>query len=161
VLKILELVQTQTKSLKRLSLVQEPLSADKRWDRNKLRGRQLEINQFTALEYLDIIPPVLVKTKQPIFESSLEWLGLPTSLQTLSIYAIDYDEIPYVEIFLEYLLDAVKTGSLPNLKDVRCGFLRMQDGMKMLENMPGKFLCYGVGLTGCHYSDEKEEGKRK
>jgi hypothetical protein len=157
-----ELLQTQTESLKTVSLVRRRLLVDVLRSHEKFSCGELTFRHLAVLEYLDIDSRFLIKTEQPKFEALLEWLGLPTSLQTLSIDAITDREVPYFEVYLEHLFDAVKGGILPDLKNVRCGFMGMKhgkkvQGWKVLGNMPGKFLCYGVWVTGWHYDDEEED----
>jgi hypothetical protein len=156
------LLLTQTKSLKSISLVRRRLLVDLLRSHENFVCGCLAFNNFTALEYLDIDSRFLVRTKKPNFESLPGWVGLPTSLQTLSIDAITDREVPYFTTYLGHLLDVVQNGLLPNLKNVRCGFMGMRNGKKVqgwkvLGNMPGQFLGSGVWVTGWEYDAEIED----
>lgn len=165
-----QLLMTQCKSLKTLSLVRTRRERDRQRFHEVFASGSVRTVELENLEYLDIEARFLIPTQGVTTAAEcFTWLNLPRSIQTLSIDAITESESVYTKRYLISLLTALRGGHFPELKEVRCGFVSIQgsgirvDPWKCFGNLPGKFLGargitkIGVWLKEWEYDWEEVE----
>jgi hypothetical protein len=160
-----QILQTQPESIKSVSIVGRRLTQDRARQFQSFHCGTLSIRTFTSLEYLDIDSRYLVRSLD-LENTDLSlgaWLNILACLRILGIDAVTEIETPYVQQYLEELLEGREMGLYTQLKKVRVGFMSVKGGRlvpwKVLERLPVQYLINGVRLVGWEYDVGEDIGR--